>query len=167
MKRHLAYFSYVFVHKWYVFLACVKWEVPLWRAVVHDWSKFLPSEWIPYAYAFYNKDGSRKDPRTENTTLEVSSLGNNFRAAWNSHQKHNPHHWQYWVLINDEDGISPLEIPETYVREMLADWEGAGRAITGKADPSGWYVRNYNKFMMHEKTRKLVEDLLGIKGMGI
>lgn len=160
MRAHLAYLGYVMRHKWFVFQACLKWNVPMWRAVVHDWTKFTPTEWSPYVHSFYNADGSKKNPKTENTTLEVSKLGDAFRAAWNSHQKHNPHHWQYWVLINDEDGIMPLEMPETYLREMLADWEGAGKAITGKADPAGWYRRNKEKFIMHDKTRELVERLL-------
>jgi hypothetical protein len=64
------------------------------------------------------------------------------------------------VLINDEDGTVPLEMPERYVREMLADWDGAGRAITGKSDPGGWYDRNRNKMILHENTRYLVARLL-------
>lgn len=163
MKAHLQYLKYVIRHKWFVFQACRVWGVPLWRAIVHDWTKFTPSEWSPYVHSFYNPDGSKKNPKTENVTLEVSKLGDAFRTAWNSHQKHNPHHWQYWVLINDEDGMNPLEIPDTYVREMLADWEGAGKAITGKSDPAGWYTRNYDKFMFHPNTRQLVERLLNVK----
>ncbi len=25
----------------------------IWQGITHDWSKFLPSEWIPYAEYFY------------------------------------------------------------------------------------------------------------------
>jgi hypothetical protein len=160
MRAHWAYFKYVCRHKWFVYLACRKYKVSLWRALIHDWTKFTPAEWSPYVHSFYNADGSKKDPKTENTTLEVSKLGDAFRLAWNSHQKTNKHHWQYWVLINDEDGVMPLEMPEMYVREMLADWDGAGRAITGKADPAGWYSRNSQKMIMHDQTRRLVESLL-------
>jgi hypothetical protein len=160
MRAHIAYLNYVIRHKWFVFLACRKWGVPLWRAIIHDWTKFTPAEWGPYVHAFYNADGSKKDPKRENTTLEVSKLGDAFRVAWNSHQKRNPHHWQYWVLINDEDGIQHLPMPETYIREMLADWEGAGQAITGKADPKGWYLRNGSRMLMHNDTRLTVEWLL-------
>lgn len=164
MRAHLSYLRYVLRHKWFVFLSCRKWKVPVWRAIVHDWTKFTPSEWTPYVHSFYNPDGSRKNPKTQNTTLEVSKLGDDFRVAWNSHQKHNHHHWQYWVLINDEDGIQPLEMPETYVREMMADWEGAGLAITGVADNKDWYVRNKEKFIFHPKTRYVIEIFLGLRG---
>ena len=134
----------------------------MWRAVVHDWTKFTPSEWSSYVHSFYSLDGTKKIIKKENTTLEVGRMSTAFHYAWNNHQKANRHHWQYWVLVNDEDGIQPLEIPETYLREMLADWEGAGQAITGKADPKGWYVRNKEKFILHEKTRALVESLLDV-----
>jgi hypothetical protein len=163
MRAHIAYLKYVIRHKWFVFQACLIWGVPLWQAIIHDWTKFTPAEWSPYVHSFYNSDGSKKNPKTQNTTLEVWKLGDAFREAWNSHQKRNPHHWQYWVLINDEDGINPLEMPERYVLEMLADWEGAGRAITGKSDPAGWYARNYDKFIFHPKTRELVEELLNVQ----
>jgi hypothetical protein len=140
----------------------LKWGVPWWTAVIHDWTKFTPTEWFPYVQSFYNPDGSKRNPKTASGTLDINKTARSFAAAWNSHQKTNKHHWQYWVLINDEDGTVPLEIPEGYVREMLADWEGAGKAITGKADPVGWYTRNYDKFMFHPKTRALVEQLLGL-----
>ncbi len=162
MKAHIAYLKYILRHKWFVFVACMKWGVPFWRAVFHDWTKFTPTEWGPYVHSFYRPDGSKRNPKTENTTLEVSKLGDDFRYAWNSHQKHNPHHWQYWVLINDEDGMQVLQMPDTYIREMLADWEGAGKAITGKADARGWYIRNYGKFMMHFETRKAVSAYLKV-----
>lgn len=163
MRAHFAYLRYVIRHKWFVFQSCREWGVPLWQSIIHDWTKLTPREWFPYVHAFYNADGSKKDPKTQNTTLEVSKLGDDFRAAWNSHQKHNPHHWQYWILINDEDGMQSLPMPEKYVREMLADWEGAGKAITGKADPAGWYTRNIDKFIMHRDTRAMVEKFLGLE----
>lgn len=165
MMAHLAYFRYVLIHKWFVFLACRKYRVPLWRALIHDWTKFTPAEWSPYVHAFYSSDGSKKDPKIQNSTLEVSQLGDDFRYAWNHHQKSNPHHWQYWVLMNDEDGVQALPMPETYVREMLADWEGAGLAITGQADPLGWYARNKNKFIMHSRTKYLVITILAEVGV--
>jgi len=51
-------------------------------------------------------------------------------------------------------------MPEKYVREMLADWDGAGRAITGKSDPGAWYDRNGAKMILHPKTRAGVKFLL-------
>lgn len=46
------YFKYVLRHKWYVFLACLKYGL-IWRGIVHDLSKFKPDEFIAYARFFY------------------------------------------------------------------------------------------------------------------
>ena len=32
---------------WYVFVECAKRGI-LWRGLIHDWSKILPSEFVPY-----------------------------------------------------------------------------------------------------------------------
>jgi hypothetical protein len=75
-----------------------------------------------------------------------------FDRAWNHHQKSNLHHWHYWVLVT-ENGASrmrALSIPPRYVREMVADWIGAGQA-QGKPDIAGWYTANAAK-MLHDDT---------------
>lgn len=162
MRAHISYLKYVIRHKWFVFLACRRWRVPLWRAIIHDWTKLTPIEWSPYVHSFYNPDGSNRKVNRVDGGLKTRELSNAFNFAWLHHQKVNPHHWQFWVLINDEDGTVPLEVPETYVREMLADWEGAGQAITGKADAKGWYIKNRSKMILHLNTRIMVENFLGI-----
>lgn len=149
MRAHLAYLKYVLRHKWFVFLACRQMGVPLWRAIVHDWTKFLPCEWAPYVRTFYRPDGSKQ---------YVESA--EFAEAWNHHQKSNKHHWQYWLLTWDRGNTQPLEMPITYVREMVADWMGAGRAITGKLDTPAWYEKNKENIKLTLSTRDLVECLL-------
>ena len=148
-RRHLACLKYTLKHKWYVFLAGIKLGVSLWQGLVHDMSKFLPSEFPAYAECFHNVDGSRRYLETEA-----------FNVAWNSHQKRNKHHHQYWTLIMDESDIISLEMPEKYAREMVADWVGAGKAIYGKNEVKSWYYRNKHKVRLHEKTRELVERLV-------
>jgi len=125
-------------------------DAPLLPSLFHDWTKFLPSEWCAYVDNFYNKDGSKK-PHEETEA---------FSAAWNSHQKRNPHHWQYYVLLQDKGDLIPLEMPEKYAREMLADWIGAGLAINGKNDVHFWYYKNKENIKLHPNTRKFIEKLL-------
>ena len=161
MRAHIAYFKYVCRHKWFVFLACLKWKVPLWRAIIHDWTKFTIAEWSPYVHSFYNPDGSKRRVRDTTGAYDPNKISRDFSYAWNHHEKNNSHHWGYWIVTSGDYGkVEPLPMPETYVREMLADWEGAGRAITGNADPQGWYVKNGEKFLLHDDTRALVEWLL-------
>ena len=77
--------------------------------VEHDMSKYQPEEYDAYDAYFYGG----------NRTKKVES---DFNYAWLHHIHNNPHHWQYWVLINDGDGIKALEMPENYVYEMTCDW---------------------------------------------
>ena len=149
MRRHLAYLKYVIRHKWFVAIACYHCGVSLWRALIHDWHKFLPSEWSAYAHTFYNADGT-KAKYAEN--LE-------FAVAWNLHQKRGKHHWQHWLLTWDRGDTICLPMPEKYWREMVADWWGAGRAITGNWDARNWYAKN-TALKLHPDTRMAVAELL-------
>ena len=141
-KRFTAYFHYVAKHKCFVFLACKKLGIPF-LGLIHDLSKLSPVEFGPYARSFYGTDGQ--------PTANFNS--DEFGYAWLHHQKTNPHHCQAWVLINDEGPPEPLEIPPIYVLEMVADWSGAGKAITGIPDPTEWYLRNRSNMILHSKTQ--------------
>lgn len=163
--KHLKYLSYVIRHKWFVAIACWKCDVSIWRALIHDWSKFLPCEWTPYVNEFYGewrnlKETEPDDFRYWSARAPVEAA---FRHAWNHHQKSNKHHWQYWLLTNDSDNPKhqALQMPEKYASEMVADWWGAGRAITGMWDAPSWYSKNKDKILIHDNTRAFVEATLG------
>ena len=151
MRDHLQYLLYVLKHKFYVFLACQETNASLWSGLIHDWSKFTPGEWFAYVKTFYAPDGTKKGMRVE--TEE-------FNQAWNLHQKRQPHHWQHFSLLKDNGKVLSLEMPEKYVREMVADWIGAGWAITGKREVKSWYEKNKEKMTLHPNTRVLVERIL-------
>jgi hypothetical protein len=149
IKAHIKYGSYVIRHKWYVLQECITCNI-FWRGFFHDNSKFLPDEWFPYVGSFCIDKDKYKD---------------RFDKAWLLHQKRNPHHWQYWVLTNDEDGQYPLPMRDEYIIEMTCDWIGAGRA-QGKGSPKEvieWYVKNKDKMVLHPNTRMKVECLIGYK----
>jgi hypothetical protein len=59
-------------------------------------------------------------------------------------------------------GYKALEMPDRYRREMLADWRGAGRAISGKDDAVTWYIKKRDEIILHSKTREWIEHQLGI-----
>lgn len=110
-NKHLRYLSYVLRHKWYVFLACWKLNVPLWSAIWHDWDKFLPSMWSAYVDYFHGEkiedhDHAKIwDEKTHSNVYRMiipPEVQARFDAAWNGHQKRNRHHWQYWLLANDQ-----------------------------------------------------------------
>jgi hypothetical protein len=150
MKHHIQYLKYVLLHKWYVFRAGLVFGAPVWRLLVHDLSKFRPGEWIPYARYFYK-------PGYKHTTA-----GNRAQdRAWLLHQHRNDHHWQHHVLRSDSGVTGCLPMSWAQVREMVSDWTGAGRAITGDwADVYSWYERNRDCMLMHPLTRWRVGQVM-------
>lgn len=159
MRAHINYLRYVLRHKWYVFLECCKAGIPL-LGIIHDISKFFPAEWSPYVHTFYNKDGSFKNRRDESGYYDPKGISERFDRAWLHHQHCNKHHWQHWYLVNDTDGEYCLEIPERYLKEMLCDWYGAGKAKTGKDNTEEWYSSNADKMKLHKRTRLWIERQL-------
>jgi hypothetical protein len=168
MKPHRQYLSYVIRHKWFVFQAGRKTGAPLWRLLIHDWSKFTPREWFPYVQNFYGKPVEYYRTAARRNVFMRGPRGHAWRdnqafdKAWLSHQHRNPHHWQHWLLREDDGDTKALRMPEKFVREMVADWMGAGRAITGKWEVEKWYAANAHKIVLHDDTRLLVERLIGV-----
>jgi hypothetical protein len=198
MKRHWQYLKYVLRHKWYVLLAGIGLRVPLHILLLHDWDKFLPDEWFPYARTFYAPDGTKQ---------YIESV--EFARAWMLHQHRNKHHWQYWLWVHmashncaerlpqsdylvwdrgeaqrvvhrNSGGTQwyelqesypgdvvccPDVIPDVYMREMLADWRGAGRAL-GKPNTWEWYEANKDKMLLNAVTRAWIEAELEKENQG-
>ena len=161
MTKHWRYLMYVLRHKWYVFIYGCQLGIP-WLALLHDNSKFRPDEWFPYAEFFYGaKKASWGGPRDGTGYYKPTDTGNAaFDFAWLLHQRRNKHHWQWWMLPEDEGGWKILPMPTRYRREMLADWRGAGMA-QGKPDTLGWYRANRHKMTLHDETRQWIEQQLG------
>lgn len=152
-------------HKWFVFIEACKLGVPL-LGIIHDMSKFLPDEFFSYARYDFSDDGNNDDKERAD-----------FDLAWLKHQRRNKHHWQHWLLMNDSGiahydewdncpcwmkQVEPLPMPDRYIREMVADWKGAGRAY-GNPDTVGWYMKNMNKIILHPETEKKVLKYLGME----
>ena len=132
--------------------------VPIWRLALHDWTKFLPREWRPYAEYFYG-EWRKEDPRM-NDGLASPNTEAQFEYAWNHHQHKNDHHWQFWVRLGDDGTKLVLPMSEVAMREMVADWMGAGRVL-GKPDTLAWYTEQRDNQDIHIQTRRWVEYLLG------
>jgi len=167
-KRHkyLLYLKYLIKHKWFVLLECFKLGV-YWRGIAHDFSKFRPSEFFPYANFFYGNYPEELNIFEKTYFYNFPTkqiIKRHFNVAWNHHQKRNKHHWQYWLLKNDDGEQFPVGMPEKYLKEMLADWRGAGRAIHGKDETKSWYLKNRDKIILNLNNRCWIESELGVKG---
>jgi hypothetical protein len=106
------YAALALVHKYFVMRAGWWTRAQMWRLLIHDWSKFMPTELPYYARKFFGDD---KDPE-------------GWAWAWLHHQNANPHHWEYWVKRSPS--ITSLRMPEWAIREMVADWLAASRAYS-------------------------------------
>jgi hypothetical protein len=116
------------------------------QIINHDLSKYQPEEYDAYDNYFY---GTK--------TKEVKEA---FDYAWLHHIHNNPHHWQYWVLVNDEDGTKALEMPEEYAIEMVCDWWAFSHKSGNLKEIFDWYKSHKKNMILHEKTKKFVEELL-------
>lgn len=115
----------------------------LWQILTHDLSKFKRDEFIPYARFFFG--GGRGK-------VEV-------RYSFRTHYCRNKHHWQHWILF-DSDGVQVLEMPDKYIREMIADWWAAGMSKKGFVDLKEWYSANREKILLHTITRGSAEEYM-------
>jgi hypothetical protein len=158
VRQFLAYLQYILRHKWFVFVACCRLGIP-WLGIVHDLSKFSSKEFGPYARNFFNRDGSKRSVRDKTGAYNPNSQAEEFKLAWLNHQR-NKHHWQAWVSIGDGGSLNVLPMPYKCCVEMVADWIGAGMAISGRKDPRPWYKANAEDMLLHPTTKETIESIL-------
>lgn len=115
----------------------------------HDDSKFSEEEYEAYDKYFYGG----------NKSYEVVE---NFKYAWLHHIHTNPHHWQYWVLINDEpeEGIVALDMPDEYIIEMICDWWSFSWKTGNLSEIFDWYDKHKEHMILSDTTRSKVEGIL-------
>ena len=115
----------------------------------HDASKSELDEYVPYDNYFYGGNRSY-------------AVVQEFRYAWLRHIHRNPHHWQYWVLINDdpnEDEII-MDMPYHYIIEMICDWWAFSWVKGDLGEIFNWYNEHKDYMKLSSNTRKSVENIL-------
>lgn len=114
------------------------------QGILHDFSKFSPTEFMPYAKKFYSGK-----PLSQDDEL-------NWKYAWLSHQRKNKHHWEYWVI--NPHTREALPMPKKYVIEMVCDWRSFSRRWGRKVKASSLNLTD--KIVVHPETRRELEILL-------
>lgn len=117
----------------------------------HDESKYGVFEFQPYCNHFY--------PDHELTEAEQKKYDDDFEYAWLHHQHCNPHHWQYWILRNDEDGRRMLDMPFEQICAMLCDWHSFS-AKDKNSTAYSWYTDHSHEMLLSADTRETLEELL-------
>lgn len=116
----------------------------------HDTSKNEPDEYEAYDRYFYGNNKSYQ-------------VVQDYRRAWLLHIHRNPHHWQHWVLINDDpkEGEITLDMPYNYIFEMICDWWAFSWQKGNLTEIFNWYDAHKAYIKMSPKTRKSVDTILG------
>lgn len=136
-------------HKWYVAIECFK--MGLWlHAFTHDLSKLYPSEARAYAFHYDKRRSGKIKTKNEEEVVD-------FHYAWNLHQKRNPHHWNFWLIILDGE-VKPLPMPEKYVKQLICDWKAVAQH-KGRSTKE-YYNSAKDRMMLHEETEELIEKYL-------
>lgn len=163
---YLKYLCYIIKHKWYVAIECFKVGL-YWRGIVHDMDKFLPCVFIPYARHFFSDGRDIRYGRDQYGHYDPTNTGDEaFDFAIMLHLKRNRHHWQWWVIPKDYDGIKILEMDDISRREMYCDWIGAGKA-QGRISYFGnnldvirrWWLDNNKTMQLHPNTRTYFDKI--------
>lgn len=115
----------------------------------HDASKSEPEEYDAYDRYFYGGNRSY-------------AVVQDFRKAWLHHIHHNPHHWQHWILINDDpnEGEILMDMPYNCIIEMISDWWAFSWAKGNLYEIFNWYGEHKDYMKLSDATRKTVEDIL-------
>lgn len=123
----------------------------------HDQSKYrripetsnyyeLRLEYDAYAEYFYGE--------------KTSETKRAFDFAWLAHIHSNPHHWQHWVLVNDDGVNRALDMPYVFIIEMICDqWSFSWKA-ENLYEIFTWYEAHKDIMLLSEKTRRTYEKIL-------
>lgn len=117
--------------------------------IAHDESKDDLEEYDAYDAYFYGRNRSYQ-------------VVQDFNYAWLRHIHRNPHHWQYWVLNNDDpsEGEIVLDMPYNYIIEMICDWWAFSWNSGDLTTIFKWYDEHKDYIKLSKKTRETVEDIL-------
>lgn len=115
----------------------------------HDASKNESDEYEAYDRYFYGNNRSYQ-------------VVQNYRQAWLLHIHRNPHHWQHWILINDDpkEGEIALDMPYNYILEMICDWWAFSWQKGNLNEIFNWYDEHKEYMKLSSKTRETVDSIL-------
>lgn len=131
---------------------------------LHDASKEFDDEYSAYDRYFYGRGKGDE---------EVSRA---FNVAWLKHIHRNSHHWQHWVLIQDDGDIDEIEeegvrynnkmlaldMPDDDILEMICDWWSFSWREGNLREIFDWYADHVRKIVLSSETQSKVEKLLNV-----
>ena len=150
LANAVKHFSLITRHKWVVFKLCCKAGIP-WRGLVHDLSKYSPTEFWESA-KFYNGHMS---------PIILARRKYGYSKAWLHHKGRNKHHSEYWYdpMAKPEMPI----IPYKYTVEMICDNLAAGIIYNGKRwrkdTQLKYWIKRQNEQPLNEKNKAMLTEV--------
>lgn len=151
------HFKTITYHKLLVMKGCFSIGL-YWQGLVHDLSKYMPSEFMVGAKYYQGNQSPNNAERRDK----------GFSSAWLHHKGRNKHHYEYWMDYSSRmgGGIIPAKMPERYVIEMFLDRIAASKNYNhGRYTddmPLKYYQSGEAWRFMHKDTRRLLEHLLNM-----
>ena len=143
-------------------LPSIRYEKLMKQIAMHDESKDSEKEYDAYDRYFY----SERTPEIEK----------DFDYAWLHHLHNNKHHWQYWILKEDDSYVDrnnnsiivkALDMPDRYILEMICDWWSFSWSKYLKShnkndlyEVFNWYSDHADKILLSSSTETKVENML-------
>jgi hypothetical protein len=161
IEKMIKHFCTITKHKYLVLKLCIKAGIP-WRGIVHDLSKYSPTEFFESVKYYQGKF----------SPIAASKRENGYSKAWLHHKGRNKHHAEYW---NDPRAIiqNPV-IPYKYAIEMICDTLAAGMVYNKKDWTNSTQLEYWNRdkeknvVIMNEKIMNLLTEvytLISINGI--
>ncbi|MBR5570442.1 MAG: catalase [Oscillospiraceae bacterium] len=135
-------------HRWLVCCGCFRVGL-YWRGLVHDLSKYSPTEfWVGAKY--YQGDRSPNNAEREDK---------GYSSAWIHHKGRNPHHYEYWTDMSRQTGrYESVPMPRKFLVEMVMDRRAACMVYQGKNYTPGsaltYFEGSRERNLMHPDTQK-------------
>lgn len=151
MRKFFGHLNTIMKHRRKVIYHC--WKVGiLHRGLLHDLSKYSPTEFIEGVRHFI---GNRSPNEGERTVKGYSD-------AWMHHKGRNRHHFEYWTDYNPNTKvIEPVKMPVVFVKEMFCDRVAASKVYQGEnytdAHPLTYFLGGKDRRKINQQTSDLIE----------
>lgn len=148
------HFKTITWHRWLVRGGCFRVGL-YWRGLVHDLSKYSPTEFLVGARYF---QGTRSPNAAERDEIGYST-------AWMHHKGRNRHHYEYWTDLNMATRqYESLPMPRKFLVEMVMDRRAACMTYQGKNYTDGsaleYYEKSVERSLMHPQTQRELHYIL-------
>jgi hypothetical protein len=141
-------------HRKQVLIHCIKAGIPI-RGLLHDLSKYSPTEFIPGVLYF---QGNRSPNEKEREITGCSK-------AWMHHKGRNRHHFEYWTdYSTSTKKMEAVPMPDIFIFEMFCDRVAASKIYNKEKYtndmPLEYFLRAKQKRMIAKETADKLEFLL-------